>query len=83
MSEPGGQWWCTLGRQRQADLCGFQDSQGYAEKTCLGKKTNKVKKANNQIKIDSRKGTGAVCQAVRRGPTPDTSNSKSGIRREG
>jgi hypothetical protein len=47
-----GQWWCmplipALGRQRQVDLwvwgqpglqSEFQDSQGYTEKPCLGKK---------------------------------------------
>jgi hypothetical protein len=56
-NENAGQWWCTslipaLGRQRQADFwvqgqrglqSEFQDSQGYTEKPCLGKKRKKEK----------------------------------------
>ena len=30
----------VLGRQRQVDLCEFQDSQGYTEKPCLTKISN-------------------------------------------
>ena len=58
------QWWCTpviptLRRQRQADLrvrgqpglqSGFQDSQGYIKKPCLGK-TKQNKRLGNNVCI--------------------------------
>ena len=48
-------WWLTLlisalGRQRQAQISEFQDSQGYAEKPCLEKQKNKKTKKQNQNK---------------------------------
>jgi hypothetical protein len=60
-----GQWWHTplipaLGRQRQVDFLvqgqpglqsEFQDSQGYTEKACLGKKKKKKKLLEN-LKAD-------------------------------
>jgi hypothetical protein len=56
-------WWCTplipaLGRQRQVDFwvwgqpglqSEFQDSQGYTEKPCLKKQTNKAKTNKQKI----------------------------------
>jgi len=63
------------------DPCEFWDSQGYAEKPCL-EKPNKMKRANDQTRIDSTEMSGAVYQAERR-TTSDTPNSKSGVRREG
>jgi hypothetical protein len=46
------QWWRTplipaLGRQRQGE---FQDSQGYTEKPCLQKQTNKKTQQQQQKK---------------------------------
>jgi hypothetical protein len=48
-----GWWWCTpfipsLGKERQVDLCEFQDSQGCTVKPCLKSQT----KPNNNNKVD-------------------------------
>jgi hypothetical protein len=66
-----GQWWSlhlipALGRQRQADFwvqgqpglqSEFQDSQGYTEKSCLEKQTNKTKNKKRKEKYKKKQKT--------------------------